>query len=68
MAALAKPGTETEEESETGKSAEYMRSPIKVSQISRAISMVYVVVVVVPDYRRRIWGIGGGEKTEKEGR
>jgi hypothetical protein len=30
--------------------------------------MVYVVVVVVPDYRRRIWGIGGGEKTEKEGR
>ena len=47
MAALAKAGTETEDDKETGRSAEYMRSPMKVSQISRAISIVVAAVVVV---------------------
>jgi len=44
LATLVKPGTVAEEDSEVGRSAEYRRSPMKVSQISRAISMVQVVL------------------------
>lgn len=44
LATLVKPGMVIEEDSEVGRSAEYKRSPIKVSQISRAISMVQVVL------------------------
>lgn len=47
MAALAKAGIETEDDNETGRRAEYMRSPMKVSQISRAISIAVAAVVVV---------------------
>ena len=40
LAALAKAGSETEEESDAGRTAEYRRSPMKVSHSSRMISIV----------------------------
>lgn len=40
LAALTKPGKETEEAIELGRRVEYIRSPMKVSQNSRMISMI----------------------------
>jgi hypothetical protein len=45
LAALTKPGRETEEAIELGRRAEYIRSPMKVSHNSRMISMIDSQVV-----------------------
>lgn len=61
LAALVKSGREIDGDSERGTSAEYRRSPMKVSQISRAISMVV---------RKEGWkkdGQKGGRKTGVNG-
>lgn len=57
LAALVKPGNETVEESDRGSRAEYTRSPMKVSQISRTISMVPENEKVFLRQRRNLAGV-----------